>query len=112
MPFALLAGVPWLAGVITAAFIGIFTWFLQFLTKRLAFTAAAIVLIAGLTAGLFAGLEALLSTISLVVPPEITQLSGVVLPSNLSQCMSVVITGYLLKYAYSWNVKIIQMKLF
>tara|TARA_B110000977_G_scaffold172358_1_gene224693 strand:+ start:126 stop:464 length:339 start_codon:yes stop_codon:yes gene_type:complete len=112
MAFAVLAGIPWLAGIIMTAFSGIFAWFLTFMTKRFAIAAAAITLIVSLTAGLFAAVSGLLAGISLAVPPDMLTMSGILLPNNLEASFSICISTRLLKYAYDWNVKFIEMKLF
>jgi len=112
MAIQFLVGIPWLASVIAAGFVAIFSWFLQFMTKRLALVGAAIVVVVALTTGLFAALEALVATIALAMPSEMAVATGLFLPANLTTCISVIVTAHLLRFAYEWNVKIIQWKLF
>lgn len=111
MPVPVLLGIPWLAGVIASAFLGIFTWFMSYMTKRLAFVAAAIIVIVSLTTALFAGIHSLTAGLVYVLPAAITQSVGLFAPSNLSLCISVLVSAKMLRYAYEWNIKIIQLKL-
>lgn len=111
MPIPVVLGLPWLAGLVAGLFSSLFTFFASFVTKRLAITAAAVVLITTLTAGLFAALEALVATLTLVMPTEVSQVGGLVTPSNLTTCISIMVSARLLRYAYDWNVKVIQYKL-
>jgi len=105
-------GMPWLAGVITSAFTGLFVWFTQFLTKRLALVVAAIAIILAMTAAFFLAIEGLISALSLAAPIEVTQFAGFVLPNNISSSIAIIISARLLRYAYDWNVKFTQLKLF
>lgn len=112
MPIPILAGLPWLASAIISAFTAIFTWFTSYLTRRVALVAAAVVIIIALTTGLFAALEGLLAGLSYAMPSAITEGLALVTPSNLSLCLSIIITAHMLRYAYDWNVRIVQLKLF
>jgi len=111
MPLPVLLGLPWLAGVIGSGFMGVFAWFMTYLTKRIAFVAAAIVVLIALTSGLFLALEALTSGLVYVLPSSLTGSVGLFAPSNLSVCVSIVVSAHMLRYAYDWNVRILHMKL-
>lgn len=112
MPIPVLAGIPWLANIVIAAFSGLFGWFIQFFTRRFALVAAGIVLLATITAAFFVAIEALISGLSLSMPSIIVVGVSHLVPSNMSACLSILISARLLRYAYDWNVKIIQLKLF
>ena len=105
-----LAGIPWLAGIlggIASALIGFFS---KFVTARLAVVAAGVVIIVSLTAGLFAALEGLLAGLTYVMPSEIAEGVALVTPGNLTTCLSIIITAHMLRYAYDWNVRVLQYK--
>lgn len=112
MPLPVLLGIPWLAGVIGSGFMGLFAWFMTYMTKRLAFVAAAIVVLVALTTGLFVALESLTAGLVYILPNALSQGVGLFAPSNISVCVSIVISAHMLRYAYDWNVRILQMKLF
>jgi hypothetical protein len=107
-----LAGIPWLAGILGGVFSSLFGYFVQFATKRIAIVGAAVVVIVALTAGLFTALEALVAGLSLVVPPELSAATGLLLPANITSCAAIIATAHLLRFAYEWNIRIIQYKLF
>lgn len=111
MAIPLLAGIPWLAGLIATFFISLFTFFTKFLTKKFAVVAVAITLITGLTAGFIAALNALTSAISFVAPPWYSLAVQLVVPENATFCISTILTAHLMRYAYDWNVKLIQLKI-
>lgn len=111
MPLPMLAGVSWLGGLLISAFTALFLWFVQIFTKRLALVAAALVFIIGLTTALWAALEGLISGLTLALPSEFTQAIGLILPSNTTTCVAIMVSASMLKYAYDWNIKVIQYKL-
>lgn len=112
MAIPLIAGLPWLAGILGGLFASLVAWFASFMTKRLAITAAAVVSILAVTATFYAALEALLSGIVASAPPHFGQAVGLVWPSNASACLAAILSAYVLRWVYDWQVKIIQLKLF
>lgn len=112
MALPALAGIPWLAGVIAAIFTAIFTWVLKFFTKRVAIVVAAVGVIAAVTATFFAAINALFATIIVASPDWVGVAASMVIPSNASACLAAIVSAYVLKWAYAWNVRIIQYKLF
>lgn len=112
MPIPVLAGIPWLAGVLGALFTTIFTWAATLLTKRFAVVAAAVIVLGAITVALFAALQALITGLGVVVPTWMSQAAAHALPSNTSACVTAYWAARLARYAYDWNVRIIQYKLF
>jgi hypothetical protein len=112
MPFPVLAGIPWLAAVLGGIFSSVFAYFANFLTKRLAITAAVVAVIVGVTTAFFAAIAAIVSGISAVAPEQVSAAVGLVVPSNATFCISAYMSALLLRWAYQWQVKIIQYKLF
>ena len=111
MPLPVIAGVPFLASVIGGLFTSIFTFVAQFVTKRVAIVAAALVLIAGLASAFYAAAMALISAISVTMPSIVVEAAGMFIPSNAVPVVSAVFAAKALRYAYDWNTKVIQMKL-
>jgi hypothetical protein len=111
MPIQVLAGLPWLAGILGGFFTTIFQFFAQYLTKRLAVVAAAVTAIATLTTAMFASLSALTSSIAVALPDSIVIGAGLIVPDNAIPSISVVLSAHMIRYVYDWNVKIIQLRL-
>lgn len=112
MAIHVIAGIPWLAGVLGTLFATVFAFFTKFLTKRLALVGAAVAVIVGLSAAMFAAINAAASAIIPSIPDDIVTGASLVVPSNLSACAAAYISAHLLYWAYSWNVRVVQMKLF
>lgn len=106
-----LAGIPWLASLLGGLFSSLFVWFATVLTKRLAIVAAAIIVLGAVTVGFFAALQTLISGLGLVLPAEVLQGASHILPANTSACVTAMLTARTARYAYDWNIKIIQLKL-
>ena len=109
MPVPAILGLPWLATAIGSLFSGLFVFFAQYLTKRVAVIAAVIALVLASTLGMIALIESLLTGITYIAPDF--QYVGLILPSNFSSCLGACITARLAYWAYSWNTRIIQYKL-
>ncbi|MCD8523940.1 MAG: minor coat protein [Saccharospirillaceae bacterium] len=112
MPLPVIAGLPWLAAVIGAAFAAIFSWLVKFFTKRVAVTLAIVALVVSATAAFVALITGLVSSLEYVLPPWFSLAVQMVVPENTTTCFSVIITARLARWAYEWNVRIIQYKLF
>lgn len=105
-----LLGLPWLAVSIGTFFSGLLAFFAKFVTKRVAIVGAAIGVILTITATFIAAIEGLLVGIAYAAPDF--GVAFAFFPPNMSACVSAIITAKILKWAYSWNVSFIQMKLF
>ena len=112
MAIPVIAGIPWLAGVIGGLFSAVFSYLSAFLTKRFAIVAAAITVIVGITTAFFAAINALVTGLAIVAPAELSIAAGLVVPSNATACATAYITALIVRWAYQWNVKIVQFKLF
>lgn len=112
MPFPVLAGIPWLAGVLASLFTALFTWFLQFFTKRMALVLAAVAILAAITVAFFTLIQGVITGLSYALPPQFTVAVGWVVPSNAPLCVSAIMTTYFARWAYAWQVRIVQYKLF
>ncbi|RNL67199.1 DUF5455 family protein [Zhongshania marina] len=112
MAIPVLAGIPWLAGVIGGVFSALFAYIANFVTKRLAVSVAVVSVIIAVTTAFFVAVNAIVSGITIVAPPEVAIAAGLVVPSNATLCVSSYMSALLLRWAYQWNVKILQYKLF
>lgn len=107
-----LAGIPWLAGAIGALFGTVFSFLAKYLTKRLAFVLASIVALTGTTLSVFTAVQAVMTGISVTFPAGLVQSAAMFGPGNLGECISAWFTVKVLCWAYDWNVRIIQYKMF
>lgn len=107
----ILAGIAWLATALFSLITGLVAFLVGYLTKRFLIVAAAVVVIIALTAAMWAGLESLVSGITSSMPSAIQAGVNMMMPSNLTACIAIIIAAKLLKYAYDWNVRVVQMKL-
>lgn len=112
MALPMLAGIPWLASVLGALFGGLVSFFGKYLTRRLAMVTAAVAAIGALSATFFAALNTLIGSLTLAVPAPLAGFLGHVIPSNLALTMSVLFSAHVARWAYEWNVKVVQLKLF
>lgn len=112
MPFPVVVGIPWLAGVIAGLFTAIVSFFLKYFSKRLSVVLVGIAFIATLTTTFLAAISSLLSGLAYAMPSEVSTIINWVVPNNLSLCVSAIVTAHVLRWVYEWNVKIVQLKLF
>lgn len=107
-----IVGLPWLAGIIGGVFGALVQWFAKWFSKRLAVIAAAVALVTGLTVTFFTAITALANGLSGALPDSFNGLVGLCMPSNTRECVSVIMTAHALRWAYDWNTRVIQWKLF
>lgn len=112
MPFPVVVGIPWLAGVIGGLFSAIVSFALKYFSKRLAVVVVGIAFIATLTTAFLAAVSTLVASLTYAMPSEVALIINWVVPNNLSLCISAIITAHVLRWVYEWNVKIVQLKLF
>lgn len=106
-----LVGVALLSSVITKIFESVVSFFVERSAKRLLIIAALLVALGGLVTGFMRIISNLVSGIGTQLPPEISQFGGYILPSNTIICLSAIITAHLVRWAYEWNIKVLQWKL-
>jgi len=102
----------WLATLLGSLFSGFIEFFAKYLTKKLAVVAAVIAAIGALTLGFFLSIYGLVSSIAYQMPPEISVAFSLVIPSNSMACVSAILSAHVFRWAYDWNVKVIQYRLF
>lgn len=107
-----IAGIPWLAGLIGGLFTAAVTFFTTYLSKRLAVTLVGVAAIAALTTAFATAISASISGLSIAAPAELTIALSWVVPTNFQSCASACLSARVLRWVYEWNVKIVQLKLF
>lgn len=98
---------PLLAGWMTTLFASLSGFFGQWLSKKLAFAAAAVGVFSGLTVALYAGLSAALTGLSATFPdwPGMQWAMYMAVPENLPAVVAAVIAGDAALALYRWNVE-------
>lgn len=111
MALPVLAGIPFLASVLGSLFGGILTFFANYLTKKLALTAAFITASLALFAVFFAVCWSTMQGIIYSSPPELSLALRFIVPSNAPACLSAMLTVSVARWVYDWNTRIIQFRL-
>lgn len=99
-----LLGLPWLASFLAGIFGSVLGFVVKYATKRFAIVAAGLVVIAGLTAGMFAAIYAIATGLSYAMPAEIVYAARLFLPSNTQACITAIASAEVLKWVYDWNI--------
>lgn len=105
-PVAFVTGI---VGAISTGFAAVITFMATKITGKVLLVVAAVAVIAALTGGFFAAIEAIADGISAALPPEALLLSSSLMPRNLSVCVSAVISANILRWLYDRNLDIIRM---
>lgn len=111
MPFPAILGLPWLAGVLGSLFAGLVTFFVVFLTKKLALTAAFVVGSLALFGVFFAVCWGALQGVIYASPPELGLALSFFIPSNAPACLGAILTVEVAHWVYDWNTRVIQFRL-
>lgn len=101
---------PVLAGYLGSIFTAIVAFLSTWLTRRVAVVLAAVAAIGTVFTAFYSAILALYSSIAVGFPVVPTYF-GCFLPTNIDECLSVILTAMLLRWVYDWQVKIIQLKL-
>ena len=106
MPLLLFLGT-----LLTSLFTSVFTFFMQYMTKRFALLLAVVASIGSLTITFFIAFSSLVQALAYSAPSPIVQAFGLAVPDNAVLCLSTVFTAHVMRWVYEWNVKVIQMRL-
>ena len=112
MPLPVIAGIPWLAGVIGGIFSALVTFLTSIVTKRIAIITVGLGVLTALTTAFGLALHGLTSGLSSALPYQFSVAVSWVIPNNFVACASACISARVLRWVYEWNVKIVQLKLF
>jgi len=102
---------PLLAAWFGSLFASTVSFLALYITKRVAIVLVAIAAIIAMTASFIAAIEALLVGIAVATPAEISIAASWFIPSNATTCLSIILSAYLARWVYEWQIKIIQLKL-
>lgn len=105
-----LLGIPFLAGVMSAIFIALVNVLGKFFAKKIAVAIAGVAAVVVVTGTFIAAMAGLLSAIEYAAPNFGPIM--MFLPDNIAACFGTIISASVLRWAYEWNIKIIQWKLF
>lgn len=102
---------PLLGALLVSLFSGIAAFFAQWLTKKIAFVAAALTAFAALLFSFLAIISALWASLSAAFPANSYVLMGfwMVVPANFAPCLAALITAKLARAAYDYNVGALKL---
>lgn len=111
MPLPAIIGIPFLAGVFGSLFAGLISFFAKYLTKRLALTAAFVTASIALFAVFFSVCWAVLQSLIVSTPSEVSLALSFFVPSNAPACLGAILTVNAARWVYDWNTRVIQFRL-
>lgn len=111
MALPALLGIPWLAGILGGLFAGLLEFFIKYVGKKTALTAAFVTASLSLFAVLFSACWGLMQGIVYASPPELSTALRFIVPSNAATCLSAYLTAVVARWVYDWNTRVIQFRL-
>lgn len=111
MPLPVIAGIPFIAGLIGGIAGELIKFFAKFFTRKIAVAAGAVGACLLLLTAFASLLYASIGAITYTLPDEYARAMTLFMPDNLVPCISVVMTGRIAKYSYEWSTRIIQWTL-
>lgn len=112
MAIQVLAGIPWLAAMLSGMFGSLVGFFAKYVTMRLAVIAAVVSAIVALTAAFAVAMNALINSILPTMPALVITGFAHLCPESIELILGAVFSAHVVRYAYEWNVKVIQYRLF
>lgn len=103
---------PALAAFIGTLFTSLLTFFGLYLTKRIAIIAVVLTMITAVVTAFTLAMSGILQGLQNIYPTGGVALGLALLPSNTDTCIAAVVTTHITAWAYSWNTRILQYKLF
>ncbi len=83
----------------------------EILTKRILIIASCLTVLAAFVVAFYALILTLVSSISATLPPFFSAAASMVVPDNFITIVSIQITARIARWAYEWNVKVLQWRL-
>jgi len=105
-----LLGLPWLASVLGSLFTAVVGWLAIYMTKRIAILAAVLIALTTLTVAFIAIIESAVSGFTYAFPFAVN--FGFLIPADLQPLAVAYFTARLAHWVYSWNARIVQLRLF
>lgn len=107
----LIAGIIGLMSFIGSLFTRSVSVALEYSAKRLLIIASVVALMATFVAAFYFAIKQTIDSIALVAPPQLSIAASLCVPDNLPMIVSLQLTARLLRFAYEWNVKVLQWRL-
>lgn len=104
-------GLTFLATLIANLFTRSVSIVFEIMTKRLLVISAMVVTLGVFVVGFFALMQSIIGGIAAASPPFLSQAASMVVPDNLSALIAIQITARIARWAYEWNVKVLQWRL-
>lgn len=101
--------VPAFAGFLAGLAAQIIALFTQWFTRRTAIQLGIVASVVALATAVFITIQASIASISLIVPPYVSQGLDMVLPSNFSACVSLIFGAKIVRWVWIWKVHFIEM---
>lgn len=105
----LIKGLAWLGSLIAGLFPMLVDFFARWVTKKTLMMAAYYAAYSALTAGVFSTVEVSISALSPSLPTNYHLAAGLMLPSNSYACLAAVITAYVVRWVYDYQVKLLDI---
>jgi hypothetical protein len=107
----IIIGVTFIATFLSQMVTTLFTSWLQVATKRFFIIAAVLAAMATFVGGFYLAMRTIIESIALVSPPFLNQAASLVVPDNFVTLVAIQITARIIRFAYEWNVKVLQWRL-
>lgn len=107
----IIIGITFIATFLSQLVTTLFTSWLQVATKRFFIIAAVLAAMATFVAAFFVAISATINSIAMASPPALNQAASLVVPDNFVTLVTIQITARLIRFAYEWNVKVLQWRL-
>lgn len=107
---AAILGIGWLGALIAGLVGGIVQFLLKLFTKRVLILGTIITLLVTTTTLFLSAVEALLDLTYASAPAELVMVSQWFIPSNFWLCLSTIAAVKALRWAYEWNIRVINLK--
>ncbi len=81
-----------------------------FLTKRVAIITAALAVITTITTAMWAGMEALVTSIAVAVPESVAIGASWLVPTNIEECFAAIVSGHVARFLYDLEMNAIMTR--
>lgn len=107
----ILLGFTFLATLISQIATTLFSSALQVATKRLLIIGAVLAALTTIVVGFYVAIRVTIEAISIASPPLLSEAASLVVPDNFVTLVALQISARLIRFAYEWNVKVLQWRL-
>lgn len=104
-------GITFIATFLSQLVSTLFTSWLQMASKRFLIIAACLAALATFVGAFYVAIKLIIDSIAIAAPPFLSQAASLVVPDNFVTLVTIQITARLVRFAYEWNVKVLQWRL-